>query len=248
MNNIAHQVCFPSIGNRSPILSTTSRYTRTAYYLTNAFVFFIILATFGYVKYNQWQNQKTIITTTNPRVIVLSYAQLGPPPSIQGSDALTPITSGAKASTPNVGVPKPVSDELAQQETSLDQATISGITAIGPGNGDGTIVVDNTIPEISAYISHEVEPRFLFKPNLVYPAAARSFEYEGTVYVKALLDLDGSVMRIAVVKSSGYPILDSSAVNYIANAKFSPAEQHQKPVRVWIGQTITFRLNTSTSK
>jgi len=62
------------------------------------------------------------------------------------------------------------------------------------------------------------------------------------VFIKALLDLDGSIMKIVVVKSSGYPILDSAAVDYIASAKFSAAEQHHKPVRVWIGQTITFQL------
>lgn len=245
MQNTQSQVCFPSIGKRSPLLNFNIRYTRTAFYITNAFIFFIIFATFGYVKYSQWQYQRKVRLlgqNLGKKVVVVSYAQLGPPPSIQGADAVTPTTSGARASAPSVGVPKPVPDALAQQETSPDQASISGITTIGPGTGDGYVVVDTTIPAINAYVPHEVEPKFLYKPPLVYPEAARSFSYEGTVFIKALLDLDGSVMRIAVVKSSGFPILDSSAVDYIARAKFSPALQQKKPVRVWIGQTITFQL------
>ncbi len=245
MENTSNQVCFPSIGKRSPILNYNVGYTRRAFFTTVAFIFCIILLVVGYVQFSQWQYQrklKLLGQNLGKKVVVVSYAQLGPPPSIQGADAVTPTTGAARASAPSVGVPKPVPDALAQQETSPDQASISGITNVGPGTGDANVVVDTTIPAINAYVPHEVEPKFLYKPPLVYPEAARSFSYEGTVFIKALLDLDGSIMRIAVVKSSGFPILDSAAVDYIEKAKFSPALQQKKPVRVWIGQTITFQL------
>jgi len=247
-NTLRHEV-FPNLGIRSPILTSSVRYTRFAFYLTNAIIFFIILATFGYVKYSKWQSQQRIAKFGLPlrtNVVVVSYANLGPPPSITGNDVVVPSANATRTIT-SVGVPKPVPDALAVQETSPDQTVISGITTINT-NTIENIVVDTLIPQINAYVPHEVEPKFVYQPVLVYPEAARSFGYEGTTFIKALLDLDGSVMRIAVVKSSGFPILDSAAVNYIANAKFSPAEQHHKPVRVWIGQTITFQLNSGINR
>jgi periplasmic protein TonB len=247
-NTLRHEV-FPNIGIRSPILKSSVRNTRFAFYLTNAIIFFIILAVFGYVKYSQWQYQQRIAKFGLPlrtNVVVVSYTNLGPPPSITGTEVTSPSAIATRAIT-SVGVPKPVPDALAVQETSPDQTMISGITTINT-NTSGNIVVDTMIPQINAYVPHEVEPKFLYQPALVYPSAARSFGYEGTTFIKALLDLDGSVMRIAVVKSSGFPILDSAAVDYIASAKFSPALQQKKPVRVWIGQTITFQLKSGINK
>jgi len=241
MENTTSQLCFPSIGGKSPILNFSARYLRSAFYITNA------LIVFGYVKYSQWQYQrklKLLGSTLGKKVISVTYAQLGPPPSLLGNEGMaTPTVAGARAAAPTVGVPKPVPDALAQQETSPDQATISGTSPIqGTGTGDNATIVVESLPPIDAYIPHEVEPKFLYKPSLEYPDAARTFELQGTVCVKALLDLDGSVMRIVVMKGTGYPVLDSAAVNYIAHCKFSPALQAHKPVRIWIGQSIDFKL------
>jgi TonB family protein len=243
MKNITQQLYIPSLGKRSPISNWLVPNTRRAFYLTNLIIFFVILAIFGYVKYNQWQYERRIVKygpLTKPNVIVISYTNLGPPPSITGNDLMTQSVSSAKTIA-NIGVPKPVPDALAVQETSPDQTVIAGPT-IFDSNANQNIVVDTTLPSINAYIPHEVEPRLLYRPSLVYPSQAKSFGYEGATIIKALLDLDGSVMRIVVVKSAGYPILDSAAVNYIASARFSPALQQTKPVRVWIGQTINFQL------
>jgi protein TonB len=173
-------------------------------------------------------------------VAVVSYTNLGPPPSITGNELTTQSAATPKAIT-SIGVPKPVPDALAVQETSPDQSTIAGPN-IFDTNSNQSVIVDTTLPSMNAYIPHEVEPRVLYRPTLVYPSQAKSFGYEGTTVIKALLDLDGSVMKIVVVKSAGYPILDTAAVDYIAGIRFSPALQQTKPVRVWIGQTINFQL------
>jgi protein TonB len=237
------EICFPSIGKKSPLLNFRARYLRNAYYITNAAIFIGILLVVGFIRFQQWQYQrkvKMLGNTFGKKVISVTYAQLGPPPSLTGSEV--PTSTGARAAAPSVGVPKPVPDALAQQETSPTQSEISGSSLLDTtGTGPGGIVVES-LPPMNAYIPHEVEPKWLYKPPLVYPENAKSFEYEGSVIIKALLDLDGSVMRIAVVKSSSYPILDSAAVDYIARSKFSPALQHHQPVRVWIGQTITYTL------
>jgi TonB family protein len=243
MQNTVNEICFPAIGKKSPLLNFRTRYLRNAYYITNAVIFIGILLVVGFVRFQHWQYQrkvKMLGTTFGKKVISVTYAQLGPPPSLSGAEV--PTSTGARATAPSVGVPKPVPDALAQQETSPNQSEISGSSLLDTtGTGPGGFVVES-LPPMDAYIPHEVEPKWLYKPLLEYPEAARSFEYEGSVIIKALLDRDGSVMRIAVMRSSGYPILDSAAVDYIARSKFSPALQHHQPVRVWIGQTITYKL------
>jgi len=246
MENTSNQLCFPAIGGKSPLLKFSARYLRRAYYLTNAFVFFVIFAVFGYVKYQQWQYErrlKELGKNMGKKVISVTYAQLGPPPSIMGQEGGAPQTVTGRSAAPTVGVPKPAPDALAQQETSLEQSQISGQSPLtGTGTGEtGTIVVES-LPPIDAFIPHEVEPKFLFKPRLEYPEAARTFEYEGTVFIKAFLDANADIKRIVVVQGSGYPILDSAAVNYIAQCKFTPAQQNKKPIGVWIGQTVSFKL------
>jgi TonB family protein len=244
---MAQTVCFPAIGGKSPILNFSAKYLRSAFYLTNAFIFLVIFGVFGYVKYSQWQYQKKLKQlgeTLGKKVISVTYAQLGPPPSLLGNEGMaTPTVSGARAAAPSVGVPKPVPDALAQQETSPDQTTISGTSVLeGAGTGEATNIVVESLPPIDAYIPHEVEPKFTFKPALEYPEAARQFDMSGTAFIKAFIDADGEIKRIVVVKGTGYPILDSAAVNYLARCKFSPALQAHKPVGVWIGQSIDFKL------
>lgn len=247
MNNVKKELCFAAVGGKSPILRYSTRDLRLSYYLTNALIFLAILAVFGYVKWQQWQYQHNLKNTDSSKnkVVVIDITKLGPPLSITGSEGdATPTTDAARASSPNVGTPKPVQDKDAVVSTIPTQDVISGQSIFaGPGGtSDQTFVVDTGIPSPYVWIPHEVEPAFIYKPRLEYPEPARIFEYQGTAYIKAFIGIDGSVLRIAIEKTSGYAILDSAAVSYIAKCKFTPAGQQGKPVAVWIGQTITYKL------
>jgi len=51
--------------------------------------------------------------------------------------------------------------------------------------------------------------------EMVYPQAARRRGMEGVVYLLLKLDEDGSLIDAAVVRSSGYKVLDSAALSLI---------------------------------
>jgi len=55
-----------------------------------------------------------------------------------------------------------------------------------------------------------------------YPKRARRMGWEGTVVLDFLVDANGNVYDIRVVRSSGYPDLDQAAINALKQWKFAP--------------------------
>ncbi|UCG29416.1 MAG: energy transducer TonB [candidate division WOR-3 bacterium] len=96
--------------------------------------------------------------------------------------------------------------------------------------------------EIVPYYKVEVKPKPIFQQKPRYPDLARRAGIEGQAVVKALVDIDGSVMDVQILKSSGNQMLDESALVAARKWKFSPAKQRDKYVRVYVSIPINFRL------
>ena len=73
----------------------------------------------------------------------------------------------------------------------------------------------------------------LYKENSppVYPAIARVRGYEGIVLVSAEVLPDGRVGSMKIRKSSGYAILDQSAIEAVKPWKFEPAKNMADPLQ-----------------
>ncbi len=99
-----------------------------------------------------------------------------------------------------------------------------------------------TYPPTVPFFKVEVKPKPINIPVPTYPEIVRTAGIEGTAFVEALLDLDGSVMDARMLKSSGNQMLDASAIEASLRAKFTPAKQRDKPVRVWISIPYRFTL------
>ncbi len=78
--------------------------------------------------------------------------------------------------------------------------------------------------------------------NLVYPEIARKAGVEGRVVINCLIDEKGSVVNTKVLMSLGNNGCDEAAIAAIKKAKWKPAKQRDKPVKVWIGIPVVFRL------
>lgn len=96
--------------------------------------------------------------------------------------------------------------------------------------------------EIVPYYKVEVKPQPLVQAKPRYPDLARRAGIEGQTVVKALVDIDGSVMDVQVLKSSGNQMLDEAALTAARQWKFSPAKQRDKYVRVYVSIPVNFRL------
>lgn len=75
-----------------------------------------------------------------------------------------------------------------------------------------------------------------------YPPSAREKGYEGTVYLRAMIERDGRVGNLAIDRSSGYEILDRAAVDSVREWTFLPARKDGKPVASWVLLPVKFVL------
>jgi len=86
---------------------------------------------------------------------------------------------------------------------------------------------------------------YLNNPKPLYPALSRRLREEGIVRLNILVNPDGSVARLEVAKSSGYPRLDEAAAKTVQSSwKFEPARQAGKPVAAWVIVPIEFTLRS----
>ncbi len=75
-----------------------------------------------------------------------------------------------------------------------------------------------------------------------YPDIARQRGWQGTVILQLTISIDGTVISVAVARSSGHPILDAEAVNAVRQWRGTPATLDGQPVGSIELLPIRFRL------
>ena len=79
--------------------------------------------------------------------------------------------------------------------------------------------------------------------NVKYPVIAQENGIQGRVICQFVVNRDGSIVDVVVVRSSGEPSLDKEAVRVINSMpKWKPGKQRGKPVRVKYTVPVNFRL------
>ena len=85
-------------------------------------------------------------------------------------------------------------------------------------------------------------PELIGKPFLRYSPRARKARIQGVELLEALIDQEGCVRHIRVLKM--LPMgLDAAAVNSVRSWAFEPARLEGRPVPVYFVITVTFALN-----
>jgi periplasmic protein TonB len=91
-------------------------------------------------------------------------------------------------------------------------------------------------------ISSEVAQRLLIsKGALHYPDKARHARIQGTVVLRALIDVKGNIEDLTVV--SGHPELAPAALEAVAQCKYKPYLLNGQPVEVETQVTVHFTLS-----
>jgi TonB family protein len=84
-------------------------------------------------------------------------------------------------------------------------------------------------------------PTLVKRADPKYPDAALKAKIQGTVYIQALVNTEGKVAEVKVIKSDAKE-LDSAAIDAAKNFVFEAAKAKGKPVATWVTIPFKFRL------
>ena len=184
-------------------------------------------------------------------IVLKSTADLGAPPTLSTQDIPIRVSTPERAA-PSVGVPTPVPDEEAPEEVEV--ATMDDLAAMAAPEpvmdlddmGDKDIVIENLdelMPSPDEFVAYEEAPEKVEEARLEYPEMARRASIEGVVWLKALVDKEGKVRDVIVVKESGANAgFEDAAVQQAQNTTWKPAISNGQPVAVWVTYKVVFRL------
>ena len=83
-------------------------------------------------------------------------------------------------------------------------------------------------------------PVKVFDVAPVYPAIARTAHVQGVVILEALLDAQGRVESMRVLRS--IPLLDQAAIDAVQQWRYTPTQLNGRPVPVVMTVTVNFTL------
>lgn len=118
-------------------------------------------------------------------------------------------------------------------------------------------ISDSTDTESEVFVVVEVSPQYpggldalmvFLSTNIVYPKEAMDNGFQGTVYVSFIVEKDGSISTVKVLRGV-HPLLDDEAVRVVnMMPNWSPGLQRGKPVRVQFNLPIRFILSDDNPK
>jgi protein TonB len=170
-----------------------------------------------------------------------------PPPQVNDTPAriVTANPSAAPVEAPSSIEPEPMGN--------MDDPTVNGTEGGISGGVAGGIVTGlqnappppppppPAPPQAPRRIGGDIRPPVLVhRVEPTYPELAAKARVEGTVILEAIIDEDGTVQSLKVLRS--VPLLDKAAVAAVEQWTYSPVILNGSPVRVILTVTVSFKI------
>jgi TonB family protein len=102
---------------------------------------------------------------------------------------------------------------------------------------------DQEYPAPNEFVPADKPPVPKYAPQPAYPEKAKLEGIEGEVWVKALVDSHGNVVKALIAKGPEQDAgFKESALGNARLCKYEPAEMDGKPVAVWIAYKLVYKL------
>ncbi len=102
-------------------------------------------------------------------------------------------------------------------------------------------------PDFDKFVQYEKGPEIIEAATPAYPDEAKKNKITGKVFVKVLVDKEGTPKKAVVIKSES-ELFNQSAVDAAMKSKFSPALNNGEPIAVWIVLPYKFQLSDGEKK
>jgi protein TonB len=148
-----------------------------------------------------------------------------------------PPVAGVAATEPDVAPPVPAA-EAAGTTGRTSQARPR------PDAPEPPAAPKPTKPSVAGLDASEpkIIPESMVQPE--YPEDARKAKVQGKVILQALIDREGRVAEVEVLRSvPEFPSLAEAAVEAVSQWRYEPAERNGKPVAVYFTIVVEFKLN-----
>jgi periplasmic protein TonB len=205
-----------------------------------------------------------ILTSDNERVlrgganyVQVNMENLEPPPDEIIVPPAAPPPEPARLQEIVAYVPPVVVDSVLPLEKSqptadqiLSQSTTDQVEINGTGNGDDLLSGQDGTETDEPFFLVEVMPSFKggdinkfrewVQKRTTYPQEAIERKIHGKVFLTFIIETDGSVSNVTVVKGVD-PLIDDEALKSIRESpKWSPGLQRGQPVRVRYSMSLNF--------
>ena len=187
-----------------------------------------------------------------PAYVIKSKSELILPPSLSQQQAQQKIaTPERQVRPPASAVPTPVPDEEAPEEVEvMDQSELADLAPVNPMedmSGDIDVDVDRVVEELlptpDEFVPFEEAPQQVVSVTPKYPELAQRASIEGVVWVKALVDKEGRVRDVIIVKDSGANAgFEEAAIDAAKQTVWKPAISNGQPIAVWVTYKVEFKL------
>ena len=172
-------------------------------------------------------------------------------------EIMVPITMPEKKVVPPPPQAKQITEilEIVDDEAEIEESELASVEETGEVveiADVGNVVVED-IPEEEPILQIvEQMPEFpggmaalmrYLKENINYPRISRENNSQGKSFINFVVNSDGSIQDVEVLKSSSDVYLDKEALRVVGGMpKWNPGKQAGKAVRVRFTLPVTFRL------
>lgn len=174
----------------------------------------------------------TIIPVSAPKPKI---APPPPPPPVPAKTKPSPKKTQPKPTLKKAPAAQEPTDFASKQAVFEAQAVTQNTT---------TTATSNLAPptKIEPFIEANISADYSENPTPAYPSLAKSMGWQGKVMLKVQVSEEGLSAAVEIERSSGYEILDESAVEAIKQWRFTPAKRGETPIASSVIVPIIFTL------
>lgn len=203
-----------------------------------------------------FHGEPIIIEPKTDTGIVLDYV-IAPKLEAQKTATSPPVRRAHRDVAPIVST-RPDPEVTKPQETDATTGALDGpLDGAAPTEGSGTVTADPVVATpavaepVKIFVHPEVMPQYeggmealakYMRKNLKYPAVARRMGTEGLVYVSFIIDMEGHISEVKVIKGISKEC-DEEAVRVVSKMpSWIAGRQGNAPVIVRMVMPIKFQL------